>query len=191
MRKTIAIWTVLAGCAALSSLAKVPAVETLEEFSGEVVEVRDGDTIEVLRDGHEVEIRLAGVDAPEVGQAFAQLARDGLAHAVLGKVVDVRVLGRDVDTCMLARIYLGEFDINLELVKAGLVWHYRQRVSSDKALSEAQKVARKAKRGLWQGGPRPIPPWEYRRALEEAEKIDLDRDADELGYSQPREPGGF
>ncbi len=188
MTKTIAIWT---GCAVLSGLAAIPAVAALEEFSGEVVEVRDGDTIEVLRNGLEVEIRLAGVDAPETGQAYAKLARDGLAHAVLGKVVDVRVLGRDLDTCLLARVYLGEFDINLELVKAGLVWHYRQRVSSDKAFSEAQKVARKAKRGLWQGGPRPIPPWEYRRALEEAENTDLDREADELGYSQqPRRPGG-
>ena len=190
MRKIIAMWTVLAGCAALSGLSAVPADKTLGEFSGEVVKVKDGDTIEVLRDGLRVEIRLAGVDAPEVGQAYAELARDGLAHAVLGKVVDVRVVGRDLDTCLLARIYLGGFDINLELVKAGLAWHYRQRVLSDKAFSEAQKEARKARRGLWQRGPRPIPPWEYRRALEESETIDLDRDVDQHGYIRPKKSGG-
>ena len=191
MRKAIVSCIVLAGCAALPGLAKVPDVATLGRFSGEVVEVKDGDTIEVLRDGLEVEIRLAGVDAPEVGQAYAEIARDGLAHAILGKVVDVRVLGRDLDTCLLARIYLGEIDINLALVKAGLAWHYRSRALADKAFSEAQKVARKEKRGLWQRGPRPIPPWEYRRALEEAEELDLDREVDEPAYVQPGRPGGY
>ncbi len=188
MTKTMAIWTLLAGCAVLSGLAAVPAGATLEEFSAEVVGVRDGDTIEVLRNGIEVEIRLAGIDAPEDGQSYGRLARDGLAHAVLGKIVDVRVLGRDLDTCLLARIYLGDFDINLELVRAGLAWHYRQRASSDQALRDAHKAARKAKRGLWQAGPRPVPPWDYRRAREEAENPDLDRANDPEGYVRPRNP---
>ncbi len=185
MTKTKVTSIVVAGCVALSGLTAVPAVATLEEFSAEVVEVRDGDTIEVLRDGLEVEVRLAGIDAPEAGQAYGELARNGLAHAVLGKVVDVRVLGRDLDTCLLARIYLENFDINLELVRAGLAWHYRQRASSDPTLRDAQKAARKARHGLWQAGPRPVPPWEYRRALEQAENPDLDRANDPEGYVRP------
>lgn len=190
MRKTLALWIVLAAVAALPGRAAKTSPETLEAFSAEVVTVKDGDTIEVLRDGLEIEIRLAGVDAPEPGQAHGGLARDGLAHAVLGKVVDIRILGHDLDSCLLARVYLGEYDINLELVKAGLAWHNPRRGFSDKAFSEAQKGARKAKRGLWQTGPMPIPPWEYRRTQEETETLDPDRHTDPPGYLRPRKPPG-
>jgi endonuclease YncB( thermonuclease family) len=36
-----------------------------EQFSGKVIGVADGDTIEVLRDRQPVKVRLNGIDAPE------------------------------------------------------------------------------------------------------------------------------
>ncbi len=190
MRKAIALFASLSACAAFSDLAAIPPINPSDEFSAEVVRVIDGDTLFVLRDGREVEVRLAGVDAPEIGQAYSDLARNGLAHAVLGKVIHVRVLGRDLDTCPLVRVYLGEFDINLELVKAGLAWHYRQRELRDKVFVEAQKQARKARRGIWQRGPRAIPPWEFREALEQAERVESDDHTDQFGYTPPKKSGG-
>ncbi|MCP3959205.1 MAG: thermonuclease family protein [bacterium] len=178
MRYIIAAW---AGYAALLGLVVVSPAggkTTVEEFSGEVVVVSDGDTIAVLRDGDKVELRLEGIDAPEEGQAFSDVARDGLAHAILGKVVRIRCGGRDLENRMTGRVYLGELDINLELVKAGLAWHYRP-VSSEKALSEAEKAARKAKTGLWQQRLKPVPPWKFRELQEEP---DEERSVEQEGY---------
>ena len=159
------------GCVILAGLALVsPAAGDFEELTGRVVEVREGDTLRVLQDGEKVLIRLEGIDAPEDGQAYSEMSRDGLAHAVLGKDVTIRIVGRDVNRDILGRVYLGTIDINLELVRAGLAWHYR-RYSSEEALREAEKSARKAKRGLWQAGPRPVPPWRFREEREKTETV--------------------
>ncbi len=162
----------------------VPAyANNADTLSAEVVAVTDGNTISIVRDGEDVEIRLQGIDAPEEGQAFYEVARNGLAHAVLGKTVTIQMTGRDLEKHLTGRVYLGEIDINLELVKAGLAWHNRPE-SSDKALMEAQKAARKAKKGIWQQRLRPTPPWKYRLAESRPEE----REVDQRGYSTP--PGG-
>ena len=41
----------------------------LADFSGPVISVLDGDTIEVLNGHHADRIRLSGIDCPEKGQA--------------------------------------------------------------------------------------------------------------------------
>ena len=40
------------------------------DFTGPVVSVLDGDTIEVLHNTHPEGIRLSGIDCPEKGQAW-------------------------------------------------------------------------------------------------------------------------
>jgi micrococcal nuclease len=42
------------------------------DFSGQVVSILDGDTIEVLHDQHPERIRLSGIDCPEKGQAYGK-----------------------------------------------------------------------------------------------------------------------
>lgn len=46
------------------------------EFSGPVVAVLDGDTIEVLHNNRPERIRLNGIDCPEKGQAYEGKASD-------------------------------------------------------------------------------------------------------------------
>ena len=159
----------LGGLLFLLPLAAVAEAPPDEKFSGKVVGVSDGDTISVMRDGKAVKVRLEGIDAPEQGQAYANVARKGLAHAVFEKEVTVRIAGRDYYNRLLGRIYLGEIDINLELVKAGLAWH-NAKYSSDKVLAAAQKAARKGKKGLWQDRRNPTPPWDFRSARRRAER---------------------
>jgi len=43
------------------------------DFSGPVVSVLDGDTIEVLHNTQPERIRLSGIDCPEKGQAFGPI----------------------------------------------------------------------------------------------------------------------
>mgnify|MGYP001567423238 CR=1 FL=1 len=45
------------------------------DFSGPVVSVLDGDTIEVLHNHHPERIRLNGIDCPEKGQAYGKRAK--------------------------------------------------------------------------------------------------------------------
>lgn len=42
----------------------------LADFSGRVVRVVDGDTVQVLTDGKMVKVRLNGIDAPESGHRY-------------------------------------------------------------------------------------------------------------------------
>ena len=50
------------------------ASPSLADFSGSVVRILDGDTIEVLHNQHPERIRLKGIDCPEKGQAYGQKA---------------------------------------------------------------------------------------------------------------------
>ena len=50
--------------------------------------------------------------------------------------------------------------MSLELVKAGLAWHFK-RYSTDPVLAQAEIEARNAKAGLW-ADPQAIAPWEWR-----------------------------
>ena len=59
------------------------------EWSGRVIEVVDGDSILVRSKNGRVEVRLAEVDAPELGQSFGRQAKEFLAGLALGKTVRV------------------------------------------------------------------------------------------------------
>ena len=64
-------------------------------WSGKVVGVTDGDTINVLNKGKEVKIRLYGIDCPEKGQAFGKKAEEFTSDMVFGKVVEVGAITID------------------------------------------------------------------------------------------------
>lgn len=57
------------------------------DFSGPVVGVIDGDTIDVLYNGQGERIRLSGIDCPEKGQAFGNRAKQAASALVFGKDV--------------------------------------------------------------------------------------------------------
>lgn len=53
------------------------------DFTGQVVSVLDGDTIDVLHDQHPERIRLNGIDCPEKGQAFGKQAKRAVSELAL------------------------------------------------------------------------------------------------------------
>jgi micrococcal nuclease len=138
-----------------------PATPISRSFTGTCIGVSDGDTITVLRDRKvSIKVRLEGIDAPELHQDFGQKARKFTAAMVFGKVVTVNVLKNDRYGRSVARVMVNGKDVSLELVRAGLAWHYRH-YSRDPALARAEADARAKKRGLW-SMPAPVPPWDYR-----------------------------
>lgn len=135
------------------------------ELEGQVVSVTDGDTIKLLLDKKQYRIRLNGIDAPEMGQAYGRKSKDYLSSLVAGKRAKVIVRDTDRYGRYVGDVLVEGKSANAELVAVGLAWHYVQ-YSKDERLAELEKAARAGKLGLW-ADPNPIPPWEFRRLKRE------------------------
>lgn len=83
-----------------------------------VAHVNDGDTF-VLSTGEQV--RLLGIDAPEIGEPGGDIAKHFLEGLVLGKKVRLEkdTTDRDKYNRLLRYVYVGDIFINAELVKRG------------------------------------------------------------------------
>lgn len=131
-------------------------------IQGKAVQIQDGDTISVMKDGRPAKVRLRRIDCPERAQAFGAKAKEFTAQAVGNKMVTVQIVGKDnYDR------YLGEVttpdgkNLNEELVKAGLAWWYKEYDPIDPIMQALEQNARTAKIGLW-ADANPTPPWEHR-----------------------------
>ena len=166
-------------CLAVSVPAGLPAVAGEHEVR--VVAVAEGDVLAVTDPaGNRYELRLAGVDAPELDQPFGTEARDRLAELALGRparlewnkvdrygravgklwVVSADMPCRDEPACPRT------LDAGYALVSAGLAWHFKRYQAEQGAEDRARYAseedeARARRRGLW-GEPDPVPPWEWR-----------------------------
>jgi micrococcal nuclease len=135
---------------------------SLSVFEGRVTSVVDGDTIEVLKDGKAIRIRLNGIDCPEKTQAFGTKAKQFTSDLVYGKLVRIKEKEFDRYGRTIADVYVGGLWLNKALLDAGLAWHYKK-YSSDETLAQAEQNARKSNIGLWSESS-PIEPWNYRRS---------------------------
>lgn len=138
-------------------------------LEGKVVSVHDGDTITLLDASHrQYKIRLAGIDAPELGQAFGRVSRQQLADQVAGRTVVIEWHKRDKYQRLVGKVLLVGRDINLAQVQAGMAWHYKQYATEQPAedrqrYARAEEVARTSRLGLWQD-VQPVPPWIFRKS---------------------------
>ena len=155
------------------------------EITGKVVSIADGDTITILTaEKKQVKIRLNGIDAPERGQPFGRNAKQFISDKIGGQMVRVVTHGEDRYGRTIGNVYSIVYDpnvftpygdeyhlkprlVNLELVRAGLAWHYVRYAPDNKELAEAEKQAREKKLGLWADAS-PVAPWDWRK--QEADK---------------------
>jgi len=153
------------------------------DFSGPIVSVLDGDTIEVLHNTRPERIRLNGIDCPEKGQAYGQKAKQALSAIVFGMEVTLQTYGLDKYGRTIADVLLSDgTNVNHELVKDGSCWWYRKYAPGNIELEKLEKEARDAKRGLWVD-PAAVPPWVYRKAkrgqpLDLSDVVPLDADTE-------------
>lgn len=139
------------------------SIAPAESFAGRVVGVLDGDTIDVLREGRAVRVRLHGIDSPERGQPFGTRARQYAAGLAFGKMVTVAVVDRDRYGRLVGRVALpGGRLLSHELLAAGYAWWYREYAPGEPRLAELEGRARREKRGLW-SDPNAVAPWLWRR----------------------------
>ena len=160
------IYTVNGKCRYLFTFLLLFWVGTLMagNLVGRVVKVSDGDTFTMLVKTKEHRIRLYGVDAPEIkgSQPYSRKSKDYLASMIAGKVVMVYVKDKDRYGRHLGIVSTSKImDINLQMIKAGMAWHYDY-YDNTPAYKVAQKTAKRQRKGLW-ADPTPINPHDWRK----------------------------
>jgi endonuclease YncB( thermonuclease family) len=131
-------------------------------FVGKVIGIADGDTLTVLHNGAPEKIRLFGIDAPEKKQPFGDVAKRYASTRAFGKVVGVRVIGLDRYKRSIGVVELpGGTVLNVEMVRVGLAWWYREYAPREKLLEGFERQARAARVGLWRDAA-PVEPSKWR-----------------------------
>jgi endonuclease YncB( thermonuclease family) len=172
-----AIKLVLAALLWVSALAHGEALRPSsgQEFTAKVIAVLDGDTVLVKRASGLLKIRLAEIDAPEVGHAgmggqppnsqkaqpFGDTSRHSLSDMVMAKQVEFVSETMDRYGRMVAHLSVNGLDVNAEQIRRGMAWEYSS-FHSNKFLIALQEEAKQAQRGLWAQSD-PTPPWEWRK----------------------------
>lgn len=153
--------------------------EPLRILEGAVLKVSDGDTISMVSVGTKVKIRFYGIDTPETekinrrtgqinkpGQPYGDEAWHALEDKIAYQHVRVEVMDRDRFGRLVSVVWLGNRNINKEMVADGWAWAYRQYLDRPHASEylRAEELARVQRIGLWRQN-NPQPPWEFRRML--------------------------
>ena len=146
-----------------SLLLMIPSMLFAQVLSGKVVKIADGDTFTLLVNNHDqVKVRLDGIDAPEKKQAFGNKAKQYLSSMIWGVPVTVKVLKKDRYGRSIGKVSTAKVkDVNLEMIKAGYAWHYKE-YNKDKSYASAENNARKRKLGIWKD-KNPIKPQVFRK----------------------------
>ena len=158
----------------------IQAKEPIRIEEGVVNRAVDGDTVNVVtNEGTKLKARLYGIDAPEIqhinrrtgvvstpGQPYGEEAHRALESKVLHKKVKLQIMDIDRYRRMVAIVYLGDCDVNREMVQEGHAWAYREYLKGPYASEyiDAENDARSKHLGLWQQ-LNPQPPWEFRRLM--------------------------
>ena len=124
--------------------------------------VVDGDSISM-------QMRIAGIDTPEIRQKCREtqlktidcgrLAKDYLKQALKnlpGKLL-IEPVGVDHYQRILVRVYKGDVDIAQLMVEAGMAYSYKD------AYREEEEIAKAEKLGFWNFYTSPIEPYKWRK----------------------------
>lgn len=160
--------------------------EPIRSIEGTVIKVSDGDTIQVMDSlGTKVKVRLYGIDCPETeksnkrtghvskkGQPYGEEAYRALQGKLQRQHVRLDVMtAKDRYGRAVSIVWLGDRNINLEMVQDGYAWAYKQYLDRPHASEyiEAEEQARAKRVGLWQQS-NPQPPWEFRKLQRKSKK---------------------
>lgn len=181
LRRTASLFVSIIICASFSAAQQAspaasqkPSVAVANKvqlvIEGKVINVHDGDTVTVLdQDNKKFHIRLQGIDAPELKQAFGSVSQQNLSRMVLGKQVTIFWSKIDKYRRTVGTIMLDGRDMNIEQVKEGLAWHFKkyedeQPPEERRTYAAAEQSARAANLGLWKDQT-PLAPGDWRQEV--------------------------
>jgi endonuclease YncB( thermonuclease family) len=132
---------------------------SLFALEGRVFKVSDGDTLTIIvGKKQKVNVRLSGIDAPEIKQSYGRLSRNNLGALCNKKKAVVDEEGQDQYGRTLGVVYCEGVNANERQVSDGFAWAYLE--YSD-LYTEAENAARDERKGLW-SEDNPIEPSVYR-----------------------------
>ena len=152
-----------------------------DDLAVTVERVVDGDSVHLRKGGGRMdwllgsrqarmEVRLYGIDAPELGQRTGAASTRELERLLRkGKgSLRARIHTRDRYGRYVAELYHAgtgiEDSVNCRMVRRGQAFWYRQYARSDGRLARAEEAARREGLGVWHGTYRNEPrPWDYRK----------------------------
>lgn len=164
--------------ALLGAMTILPTAEGADRFlTGQVEMIEDGDTIQLRLDERSLApVQLAYIDAPDYDrrsgkrQDLHEEARAYLSDLINKKRVIVESKGLDQFNRIIGVVFLGEMNVNLEMLLRGMAEIYypirRSPSEVDKKLYAsfelAENIAKEEKRGVWALADY-ISPYQFRR----------------------------
>jgi endonuclease YncB( thermonuclease family) len=155
----------LAGLTTLPLTSFSFAREPIRTVAGTVTKVSDGDTIHVTTpEKTKLTVRLYGMDAPETpkvnqrtghinkpGQPYGGESWKALDTKIMRKQVRLDIIDIDRYKRMVGMIWIGDRNINLEMVKEGYAEAYLEYLKEPYRAQfiRAEKEAKSARRGIW------------------------------------------
>ena len=149
----------------LIPLSLVLQTANSSHLPAKIVSIIDGDTIKIDRDGKQITVRLACIDAPETQQRGGKASSRRLEELIpIGTKIKLRMITEDRYGRQVAEVYQGDRLINLQMVEDGQALVYEDYIDPCDAqrYREAQRSAEGLKVGVWSLDD-PIEPWAYRR----------------------------
>ena len=148
--------------------------KTLRTVTATITKISDGDTVQaVTPEGTKLKVRLYGIDAPETqkgkipGEPFGSDSRNHLATLVNQKTVRVEI--RDIDRYrrMVAVLWLGERNVNQEMLSAGMAEAYVEHLKQPyrAPFLQAEQEAKSQGKGIWSQGSSYERPSQFRRRM--------------------------
>jgi len=142
-----------------------PSDAVIRTVEGTVSKVSDGDTVQVITpEGTKLRVRLYGCDAPETekinrktwqiskpGQPYGEESLHALQSKVYKKKVRLDIIDIDRYRRMVSVIWLGNRNINLEMVREGYAEAYREYLKgpSRSQFINAERQAMAERNGIW------------------------------------------
>ncbi|UPM51565.1 thermonuclease family protein [Synechococcus sp. A10-1-5-1] len=135
--------------------------------SVKVLSIGDGDTLAVSLNTKRITVRLACIDAPEAAQApYGRQAKNYLQQlAPVGVEVLLPGIKKDRYGRTVSEIFRGDTNVNLELVRRGQAFVYRQYLQGcdREAYLTAERHAEASRAGVWSLPGGVTRPWDWRK----------------------------
>ncbi len=120
------------------------------EITGQLYAVWAGNECQLSIDQTSYYLILQGVNNPDSSDLHQQQARDQLRELLCQGPIRAVVNRRDQFQRGIARLYLGDTDINLEMILSGYARYDGTVFEGSSAFAEAEEIARREQRGIWQ-----------------------------------------